>query len=174
MTVLRRVRAGLGALRVARSSQSALTFPCPPGSAEGCGTWSPANPAQHEVVAGVQRWLGSRVFDTALTACTTEVVSMGVTLYASCFPKASWRTSGELAICVGLPIWAYPRGGICIGRAFLTGSPPSPQIIAHERRHVAQWLRYGALMPILYAASGSSALTNWFEVDAGLADGNYI
>lgn len=114
------------------------------------------------------------LFDTPLTRGAAEVVSAVAMVYGSVFPSSYWQTDGELAICAGLPSNAYPRGGICVGRVFLTGPPPSPRVIAHEKRHVAQWRRYGLLMPLLYAVSGREATTNWFEIDAGLSDGNYV
>lgn len=130
--------------------------------------------ARNPTLLGLQRWLGRLALDNPAATATTEVFSLGAAAYASLFPSVSWATNGELVICTGLPAGAYPRGGICVGRVFLTGTSPSPHVIAHEKRHVAQWLRYGILLPVLYAASGREPLTNWFEVEAGLADGNYI
>ena len=37
-----------------------------------------------------------------------------------------------------------------------------------------QWQRYGFLMPLLYTLAGRNALTNRFEIEAGLEDGNYL
>lgn len=136
--------------------------------------WRPAHPASHPGLATAQKWLGNVFFDTPLTRSVTEIVSAAAMVYGSVFATARWHTDGELAICTGLPPKAYPRGGICVGRVFLTGTPPSPQVIRHEKRHVLQWRRYGILMPILYAASGREATKNWFEIDAGLSDGNYV
>ncbi len=78
-----------------------------------------------------------------------------------------------LRVVTGLPKRAYPRGGICIGDVFLTGSTPSTAVIRHELRHVEQWKRYGLWMPLFYALAGRRADRNWFEVDAGLEDGGY-
>ncbi|MGF3053759.1 Fe-S oxidoreductase [Microbacterium sp. YY-03] len=75
----------------------------------------------------------------------------------------------------GLPSWAFPRGGVCVGRCFLTGPRvPSAAVLKHERVHMRQWRRYGFLMPLLYTIAGRNALTNRFEIEAGLEDGNYV
>lgn len=173
-----RARAGLRAVQTTRNTPSVLPssseFSQLVQSAPGKVPWFPAHPVRNETMAELQRQLGRLVFDTSATKLATEVVSVAAALYASAFPTVHFENDGELVICTGLPGYAYPRGGICVGRVFLTGTPPSPHVIAHEKRHVAQWLRYGALLPVLYAASGREALTNWFEVQAGLADGNYL
>lgn len=72
-----------------------------------------------------------------------------------------------------LPSWAYPRGGITIGRVFLTGQSCSESLLRHERVHVQQWRRYGLLFPLLYWAAGLDPRRNRFEVEAGLIDGGY-
>ena len=77
----------------------------------------------------------------------------------------------------GMPRWAFPRGGVCVGGCFLTGDGAgavSDAILRHEAVHKRQWQRYGILMPLLYTLSGRDPLRNRFEIDAGLADGNYI
>ncbi|MGZ0711358.1 Fe-S oxidoreductase (plasmid) [Coraliomargarita sp. W4R53] len=75
----------------------------------------------------------------------------------------------------GLPTWAFPRGGVCAGGCFLTGDAPvSVPVLRHEAIHKRQWQRYGILMPILYQLSGRNPLRNRFEIEAGLADGNYV
>lgn len=75
----------------------------------------------------------------------------------------------------GMPAWTFGRGGVCVGSCFLTGDrEPSERILAHEAVHARQWRRYGLLMPLLYLIAGRDPLRNRFEIDAGLADGNYI
>lgn len=75
----------------------------------------------------------------------------------------------------GLPSWAFNRGGVCVGGCFLTGSSRiTPAMLRHEAVHARQWRRYGLLMPLLYALAGRNPLRNRFEIEAGLADGNYI
>jgi hypothetical protein len=75
----------------------------------------------------------------------------------------------------GLPTWAFPRGGVCVGGCYLTGDlPVTDAVLRHEGVHKAQWRRYGLLMPLLYALAGRNPLRNRFEIEAGLADGNYV
>lgn len=75
----------------------------------------------------------------------------------------------------GLPKWAFPRGGVCVGGCFLTGDvAPSSAVLKHEAVHKRQWRRYGFLMPVLYLLAGRNPLRNRFEIEAGLEDGNYI
>ena len=118
--------------------------------------------------------LGRTLFCNGLTKLTTEVVSAFAVGYAAVSRDSSFRCDGDLVIASGLPQRAYPRGGVCVGRVFLTGPPPSRAVIAHEKRHVKQWYRYGALFPLLYAAAGKNPLTNRFEVEAGLEEGGYL
>ncbi len=79
-----------------------------------------------------------------------------------------------LRVFWGLPKWAYPRGGVCVGNVFLTGKKPGIKVLQHEARHVLQWKRYGLAMPVLYWLAGSDPSTNRFEVQAGLRDGGYL
>ena len=82
---------------------------------------------------------------------------------------------GTLWVFRGMPSWAYPRGGVCVGNCFLTGDGPiDDRLIAHESVHAEQWRRYGFLMPVLYALAGRDPLRNRFEIEAGLEDGNYL
>lgn len=81
--------------------------------------------------------------------------------------------SHEGLIVCRLPRWAYPRGGMTVGRVFLTGQSTSAGMYRHERVHVEQWHRYGLLFPVLYWAAGRDPRRNRFEVEAGLADGGY-
>jgi len=75
----------------------------------------------------------------------------------------------------GLPRWAFPRGGTCVGGCFLTGDAPvTDRLLRHEAVHRRQWQRYGFLMPMLYWLSGRDPLRNRFEIEAGLEDGNYV
>lgn len=83
------------------------------------------------------------------------------------------RTEGKLIILRGLPDWAYARGGITVGRCYLTGNNVSPAVLRHELIHVRQWERHGTLFPLLYLLAGSVPSQNRFEVEAGLQDGGY-
>lgn len=75
----------------------------------------------------------------------------------------------------GLPNWAFPRGGVCVGNCFLMGDDAiDERVMHHEAVHMAQWRHYGILMPILYRIAGRDPLRNRFEITAGLADGRYV
>lgn len=74
----------------------------------------------------------------------------------------------------GMPARTFPRGGVCVGSCFLTDVVPSEHVLRHELVHVRQWRRYGFLMPLLYGLSGRNPVSNRFEVEAGLEDGNYV
>lgn len=74
----------------------------------------------------------------------------------------------------GMPKWAFGRGGTTIGAIYLTTDNDSDNVIAHEAEHKAQWKRYGLWFIPLYVAAGTNALTNRFEVGAGLKLGGYI
>lgn len=75
----------------------------------------------------------------------------------------------------GLPEWAFPRGGVCVGGCFLTGDAPVTEaVLGHEAVHARQWRRYGFLMPVLYQLAGRNPLRNRFEIEAGLEAGNYV
>ncbi len=72
-----------------------------------------------------------------------------------------------------MPKWSFGRGGTTIGAIYLTQDNESDNVIEHESEHRAQWKRYGLAFIFLYIAAGSNALTNRFEVGAGLELGGY-
>ncbi|MBY0690015.1 Fe-S oxidoreductase [Microbacterium marinilacus] len=75
----------------------------------------------------------------------------------------------------GMPAWAFPRGGVCVGGCFLTGDRPlRDELLRHEGVHREQWRRYGFLMPLLYLLAGRDPLRNRFEIAAGLRAGGYV
>lgn len=75
----------------------------------------------------------------------------------------------------GLPRWTFGRGGVTVGDCFLTGDGRvTPELLRHEAVHAQQWRRFGLLLPVLYLVAGRNPLRNRFEIEAGLADGNYV
>lgn len=80
----------------------------------------------------------------------------------------------SLIVLRGLPNWAFKRGGVCVGRVYLTNQNVSARVLKHEEVHVRQWRRYGMLFPVLYAFAGANPLKNRFEIEAGLEDGGYV
>jgi hypothetical protein len=73
-----------------------------------------------------------------------------------------------------MPTGSYGRGGTTIGAIYLTTDNVSDEVLAHEAEHTAQWKRYGLWFIPLYIAAGSDAMTNRFEVGAGLELGGYL
>ncbi len=84
------------------------------------------------------------------------------------------RQVGELTVVTGLPSWSFGRGGTTVGAVFLTRDAVSPDILEHEDVHRRQWERYGLWFIAMYVAAGADALTNRFEVEAGLELGGYL
>ena len=80
---------------------------------------------------------------------------------------------GGVIVCEGLPRWAFGRGGTTIGAAYLTRDNTRDSVLEHEAVHRAQWKRYGLAFIPLYLAAGQNALTNRFEIEAGLEKGGY-
>ena len=84
------------------------------------------------------------------------------------------RRSHGLHVITHLPTWAFGRGGTMVGAVFLTHNDDIPdRVFEHEAVHKQQWRVYGLALPILYLEAGAVALTNRFEVEAGLAKGGY-
>lgn len=84
------------------------------------------------------------------------------------------RPQGGVIVARRCPKWAFGRGGTTIGAVFLTHDALSPDILAHEAVHRAQWKRYGLAFIPLYVAAGQHATTNRFEIEAGLRRGGYL
>jgi len=96
-------------------------------------------------------------------------------LWGSLWSTGRVERRAGLWVFRGLPHWAFPRGGVCVGGCFLTGdTPPGEAVLRHEAVHKAQWRRYGFLMPLLYLLAGRDATRNRFEIAAGLVAGNYV
>ncbi|PZU40939.1 MAG: Fe-S oxidoreductase [Microbacterium sp.] len=96
-------------------------------------------------------------------------------IWGSLWSTGRVERRGGLWVFRGLPAWAFPRGGVCVGGCFLTGTAPvTPSLLRHEAVHARQWRRYGFLMPLLYTVAGRNPLKNRFEIEAGLEDGRYL
>ncbi|MER7797991.1 Fe-S oxidoreductase [Microbacterium sp. NPDC096154] len=96
-------------------------------------------------------------------------------LWGSLWSTGPIERRAGLWVFRGLPAWAFPRGGVCVGGCFLTGdAAPSDALLGHEAVHRAQWRRYGFLMPLLYLLAGRDPLRNRFEIAAGLRAGGYV
>jgi hypothetical protein len=123
----------------------------------------------------LDRWIPGFLLDSRVSragylyGCTVGWV------WGSFWSRGRIERHGELYVFRGLPKWAFPRGGVCVGHCFLTGDAPTDdRLLAHESVHERQWRHYGALMPVLYSLAGRDPLRNRFEIEAGLEDGNYV
>ena len=68
----------------------------------------------------------------------------------------------------------YAKAGTTIGNTYTSGTKPDRNMLAHERAHVRQWLRWGALFPFAYFSAGSNACRNRYEGQAGCTNGQYL
>jgi hypothetical protein len=119
-----------------------------------------------------ERWnplVGTPVATLGWAFATCVGLVLGATL-----STGPMRVVDGLVVCSGLPRWAFGRGGTCVGSVYLTRDNDGDRVLRHERRHIAQWKRYGMLMPLLYALEGRDATRNRFEIEAGLEDGGYV
>lgn len=96
-------------------------------------------------------------------------------LWGGLWSRGKVERRGGLWVFRGLPGWAFPRGGVCVGGCFLTGGGAvTDALLRHEAVHADQWRRFGMLLPLLYALSGRDPLRNRFEIEAGLEAGGYL
>lgn len=84
------------------------------------------------------------------------------------------RSEGGVIVAEHMPRWTFGRGGTTIGAVFLTCDRVGPATLEHEAVHRAQWRRYGLAFIPLYIAAGAPAITNRFEIEAGLKKGGYL
>lgn len=84
------------------------------------------------------------------------------------------RPQGGVIVARKCPRWAFGRGGTTIGAVFLTHNALTPEVLAHEAVHRAQWKKYGLALIPLYIAAGQTGTTNRFEVEAGVRRGGYL
>jgi len=99
--------------------------------------------------------------------------AVGLTLGAL-FSTGRIRRVDGLFVCVGMPRWAFRRGGTCVGGVYLTDRNDAPAVLRHEAVHRRQWQEFGMMFPLLYWLAGQDPLQNHFEIEAGLEDGNYL
>ncbi|MDZ8171143.1 Fe-S oxidoreductase [Microbacterium xanthum] len=123
----------------------------------------------------IERRLPPVLLDSPLSAIGFLYATVVGMVWGFLWSTGPVERRGRLWVFRGMPAWAFPRGGVCMGACYLTGTlPVDAGIVRHESIHAAQWRRFGFLMPLLYALEGRDALRNRFEVHAGLADGRYV
>lgn len=123
----------------------------------------------------IDRWIPAFLLDSPISALGYAYGCTVGWVWGTLWSRGRVERHGRLRVFRGLPSWAFPRGGVCVGHCFLTGDGPiDARLLAHESVHERQWRRYGFLMPVLYSIAGRDPLRNRFEIEAGLADGRYI
>ncbi|MEH3088135.1 MAG: Fe-S oxidoreductase [Microbacterium arborescens] len=125
--------------------------------------------------AALDRWIPAPLLDSVISRAGAAAGTAFGFVWGTLWSTGRVRRRAGLWIFTGMPGWTFGRGGVCVGSCFLTGDrEPSERILVHEAVHARQWRRYGILMPLLYLVAGRDPLRNRFEIEAGLADGNYI
>jgi len=122
----------------------------------------------------LRQLIGEVALDSPLSRLGCRFATAVALLYGAPLSVGRIERHDGMIVLHGLPKWAFKRGGVCIGRVYLTDTNVSSRVLRHELRHVRQWERYGMLFPVLYFLAGSNPLKNRFEIEAGLADGNYV
>ncbi|EAR25055.1 hypothetical protein A20C1_00666 [marine actinobacterium PHSC20C1] len=84
------------------------------------------------------------------------------------------RSRGGVIVAEHVPRWAFGRGGTTIGAVYVTCDNVTDEVLEHEAVHREQWRRYGLWFIPLYLLAGHNALTNRFEIEAGLERGGYL
>jgi hypothetical protein len=95
-------------------------------------------------------------------------------LWGSVMSLGRIRAEGGLIVARKCPGWSFGRGGTTIGAVYITFDRITPPVLEHEAVHRAQWKRYGLCFIPLYIAAGVPAITNRFEVAAGLEKAGYV
>lgn len=120
------------------------------------------------------RLLRDTLLDSPLSRLGSTIATGIALAYGVPLSTGRIERRNRLIVLQGLPRWAFRRGGVCVGRVYLTSRNVSPRVLRHEERHVRQWERYGMLFPLLYGLAGADPLRNRFEIEAGLEDGGYV
>lgn len=130
----------------------------------------------HALVQGVSRSRGLRAFllHPVIARPGFWFATACGLLWGTVLSLGRIRPQGGVIVARKCPRWAFGRGGTTIGAVFLTHSALSPDVLAHEAVHRAQWKRYGLAFIPLYIAAGRNGTTNRFEIEAGLKRGGYI
>lgn len=124
-------------------------------------------------VAGI-RWLRALLLHPAIARPGYWFATACGLVWGTVLSLGRIRRQGGVIVARKCPRWAFGRGGTTIGAVFLTHDALSAGILAHEAVHRAQWKRYGLALIPLYIAAGRVAITNRFEIEAGLERAGYI
>lgn len=124
--------------------------------------------------ASRHRWLRALALSPVIARPGYWFATLCGLLWGSVLSLGRIRPQGGVIVARRCPRWAFGRGGTTIGAVFLTHDALSPEVLAHEAVHRAQWKRYGLALIPLYVAAGQQATENRFEVEAGLRQGGYL
>lgn len=123
----------------------------------------------------LDRWIPAFLLDSPVSRAGSRIATAFGCAWGALWSTGRIRREHGLIVFRGMPRWTHARGGVCVGRCYLTHrSTETKHVRDHERVHVEQWRRYGLLLPILYLLAGRDPLRNRFEIEAGLADGGYV
>ena len=135
---------------------------------------APLNP-QHTRSARIERFLPRILLESPINLVGYGYGCLAGWVWGSLWSTGRVERRNGLWVFRGMPGWSFARGGVCVGNCFLTGSGRiDDRLLKHEATHKRQWRRYGFLLPLLYLIDGRNPLRNRFEIEAGLADGNYL
>lgn len=123
---------------------------------------------------GRVRWLRGAVLHPVVARPGYWFATFCGLLWGGILSRGRLRRKAGVIVAAGCPRWAFGRGGTTIGAVYLTHNRTERPVLEHEAVHRAQWRRYGLAFIVLYVAAGQDALTNRFEVEAGLAKAGYV
>ena len=117
-------------------------------------------------------------------AANLPATALGLTVAALSGAKGCAGAAGGLIVCSRANNNLGAGGGTTIGDVFVTSDSPDEidkNLLRHELRHSDQWAGWGIAYPVAYGVAstfsqgttGTYACGNYFEIDAGLADGRY-
>lgn len=119
------------------------------------------------------RWLRAAVLSPVVVVPGFGLATLSGLIWGGVLSRFRVRREAGLFVAPHLPRWAFGRGGTTIGAVYLTKTNLSPTVLQHEKVHRDQWRRYGLAFLPLYFEAGQNALTNRFEIEAGLELGGY-
>lgn len=119
------------------------------------------------------RWLRAVLLHPVIARPGYWFATCAALVWGGILSRGRLSRSRGLIVARGCPRWAFGRGGTTIGAVYLTRDRLTPGVLNHEAVHKAQWRRYGLAFIVLYLAAGQDALSNRFEIEAGLKRAGY-
>ncbi|WP_261165858.1 Fe-S oxidoreductase [Microbacterium sp. Marseille-Q6965] len=148
-----------------------ISFPQPPRPHD----WREVAALRQESGLALDRRIPAFLLDSWISRAGAGIATAVGFVWGGLWSTGRVERHGELIVFRRMPRWTHARGGVCVGRCYLTRRDrESDRVLAHELVHVRQWRRYGLLLPLLYLLAGRDPLRNRFEIEAGLQDGGYV